>query len=200
MNNEKFAFKEENRDLERYQLFQTVKTIVLTILWFAIGIAALIHYSGGDIIALLSANVLRSVVFVAAYIALCLAIVKPQDLILNGDWSGTVGRKYHAVKYSSRVGSNGRTMTRGITKLQMLEVEMIRTYDNKTKKMEFYGDSYALATDYYKTGDRIYHFRGFKYPYKERKPDEKYKVCIACGYLADSGDDVCPCCKHSLIK
>jgi len=189
-----FGFKEENRDLYNYQLIRTIFKLGGTALWIILGALGLKHYIDDPLSVDLLDNIPMLVLIIVLYCAVPIVFLKPYELLTNANWTGTVGKKFKSTKM---VSVQGRRMP---VQKDVLEMDITRDSDGKVFRYEFIDDRYFLGIDYYKTGDKVRHRTNFKYPEKVRQPDEKYCICIVCGYLSDPRYDECPICKHSLLK
>ncbi len=198
MKNEKFTFPPENADLAKYQRVRTVRPLVLTAVWTVVGVALLLYLLFGGVDLGTLDTTLNKLLLFAAFIGVGVYIIKPYRAFMYGDRVGVVGGKKHSLKHTGPTNvSNHRS---SFTLKEVIDIEFIYEPDGTKEKVELAGDEITLATDYYYTGDAVRRYRGFRYPYKVRGEDDKYKVCIVCGYLSPDEVDNCTKCGHSLLK
>jgi len=195
MSETQFTLRDENADIRKYIIRRIIFKVGLTAVWIIAGFIGVLHYTTDSLSVNISDHIPSFIAMSAIYIALPLIILKPQEFIINANWVGTVGRKFMETKIVTSGPTNKRP-----TPKEVMRVEFIRDSDGKVFNYEFMDRKYFVGQDYYRTGRKIIHYRGLKYPYQQRDPEEKYCVCVVCGNRNKAEDDRCTSCTYTLIK
>jgi len=195
MSTAQFTLRDENADIRRYIIRRIIFKVGLTAVWIIAGFIGVLRYMTDPLSVNIADHIPSFIAMSAVYIAMPFIFLKPQEFLINGNWVGTVGRKFMETKLVTSGVTNKRPVQKDV-----MRVEMIRDSDGKVFNYEFMDRKYFVGQDYYRTGRKIRHYRGLKYPYQQRNPDDTYCVCVVCGNRNKAEDDRCTSCTYTLMK
>lgn len=120
---------------------------------------------------------------------IAIALIQILKRALDKTWDGTVENK-KTYKQRERVQGGYTFHTYYTMKVRK---------DSGGVKKHKWRDTPGLY-DYYNTGDRVRHHKGFYYYEKYDKSQDAQIMCAACMSFIDKNEDICPRCKCPLLK
>lgn len=119
-----------------------------------------------------------------------IALIQILKRALDKTWDGTVENKKTYRRREQVKGGYARTHIYYTLKVRK---------DSGGVKKHKWRDTPSLY-DYYNTGDRVRHHKGFYYYEKYNKSQDEQIMCAACMSFIDKDEDICPMCKCPLLK
>lgn len=165
------------------------KTLILTILWILLVLAAWIFY-------MVKMNRAWNTPSAFAYPLLCLLPFFPfrvHKTLFSKTFYGTVESARFSVVHKAVSGPITYSQAK---ELEIVTADVVFRGDKGEKRSAAYREASVLAHDlYYKKDDRVLVIRGLKYPVKYPIPEAEEYLCPVCGNFIKPGKRTCRWCK-----
>ena len=197
-------FKKENRDIARYIVWQYVKKALLTALYLAVVAFIAVRCASVDDTRNVAVTVTATAFAVASFF-----IFGWHKLLREENAVGTLVRKGFRYELELPRGmiTKGDVKAYGKASLEGGENSSFRkdivyffieTPDGKKIRKRYYDDGEMSFLFF--DGDTVCVRRGLKYPQNLSAVHQDSYLCVVCGNTVSDKTDVCPRCRHSIIK
>lgn len=197
MSDEKSIFNSLKKypDLYRYSLRRSIMRLTASAIWYAFWTAVLYAhiprlFSGG------TERVLFTSAFLAVIFLFPFFVFKAHKLITDRSYSGVIKQIRKAYKTKPQI--LGSTSSSNLKARECI-VFIVEDSSGKIHEYTYFEKDEIENTVYFKTGSRVIHYKEIKYLHnKDLKKNKLF--CVLCCSLLPSELDICPGCRHTLIR